>query len=72
MGNTLNHSDSATRQHLLQAALKSFADRGYAATSVQHIVDAARVSKPALYYYFKDKAGLFDALVDRSMTNATA
>jgi AcrR family transcriptional regulator len=50
----------------LQAALKSFADRGYAATSVQQIVDAARVSKPALYYYFKDKAGLFDALVDHA------
>ena len=65
MGNTLNHSDSATRQHLLQAALKSFADRGYAATSVQHIVDAARVSKPALDHDFK-KAGLFDALVDQA------
>lgn len=68
MGNTStgNHSDSATRQHLLRAALKSFADRGYAATSVQDIVDAARVSKPALYYYFKDKAQLFDALVDQA------
>lgn len=66
MGNPVNHSDSATRQHLLQAALSSFADRGYAATSVQEIVDAARVSKPALYYYFKDKAELFDALVDQA------
>ncbi|HVV72784.1 MAG TPA: TetR/AcrR family transcriptional regulator [Verrucomicrobiae bacterium] len=66
MGKPINHSDSATRRHLLQAALKSFADRGYAATSVQEIVDAARVSKPALYYYFKDKAGLFRALVDEA------
>jgi AcrR family transcriptional regulator len=61
-----NHADSETRRQLLQAALKSFADRGYAATSVQQIVRAARVSKPALYYYFKDKAGLFDALVDQA------
>lgn len=66
MGNALNHSDSEVRRQLLQAALKSFADRGYAATSVQEIVDAAHVSKPALYYYFKDKAGLFDALVDQA------
>lgn len=66
MGNHINHSDSATRRQLLQAALKSFADRGYAATSVRQIVDAARVSKPALYYYFKDKAGLFAALVDQA------
>jgi AcrR family transcriptional regulator len=55
-----------TRQQLLLAALKSFADRGYAATSVQEIVDAAQVSKPALYYYFKDKAELFQALVDHA------
>jgi AcrR family transcriptional regulator len=66
VGSTNNHFASATRRHLLQAALKSFADCGYAATSVQQIVDAARVSKPALYYYFKDKAGLFDALVDQA------
>jgi len=52
-----------TRQDILHAALKRFAHSGYAATSVQHIVDDAKVSKPALYYYFKDKAGLFQALV---------
>jgi AcrR family transcriptional regulator len=53
----------ATRQQILQAALKRFADAGYAATSVQDIVDDAKVSKPALYYHFQDKAGLFRALV---------
>jgi AcrR family transcriptional regulator len=55
------HSD--TRQLLLRAALKRFANSGYAATSVQDIVDDAKLSKPALYYHFKDKAGLFQALV---------
>jgi AcrR family transcriptional regulator len=52
-----------TGQHILQAALKRFANAGYAATSVQQIVDDAKVSKPALYYHFGDKAGLFSALV---------
>jgi AcrR family transcriptional regulator len=52
-----------TRQQILRAALKRFADAGYAATSVQQIVDDAKVSKPALYYHFTDKAGLFQALV---------
>ena len=52
-----------TRQHILRAALKRFADAGYAATSVQQIVDDAKVSKPALYYHFADKARLFQALV---------
>ena len=64
MARTVNHS--TTRQHILQAALKSFARCGYAATSVQHIVDEAGVSKPALYYYFAGKAQLFQALVDQA------
>jgi len=54
---------SDTRQQLLRAALKHFANSGYAATSVQDIVDDAKLSKPALYYHFRDKAGLFQALV---------
>jgi AcrR family transcriptional regulator len=52
-----------TRSAILRAGLLRFANAGYAATSVQHIVDDAQVSKPALYYHFKDKAGLFKALV---------
>ena len=59
-----NHS--ATREQLLRSALQCFAHCGYAATSVQQIVSRARVSKPALYYYFPDKAGLFQALVDEA------
>lgn len=66
MGKPPNHADSATRHHLLQAALKCFARCGYAAASVQEIVDAAQVSKPVLYYYFADKARLFQALVDHA------
>ncbi len=57
---------NGTRQHILHAALKRFAHQGYAAASVQQIVSDARVSKPALYYYFPDKAGLFQALVDEA------
>ena len=59
-------ADSETRRHILRAALKHFANAGYAATSVQGIVDDAKVSKPALYYYFRDKAGLFQALVSEA------
>jgi len=55
-----------TRRQILRAALKHFANSGYAATSVQQIVSDANVSKPALYYYFHDKAGLFQALVNEA------
>ena len=55
-----------TRTQILRAALKHFANAGYAATSVQQIVGDAKVSKPALYYHFRDKAGLFEALVNEA------
>jgi AcrR family transcriptional regulator len=68
-----------TRHGILRAALKHFAHSGYAAASVQQIVDDAKVSKPTLYYYFSDKAALFEALVHeahderyRLMTEAAA
>jgi AcrR family transcriptional regulator len=64
MAHATNHSE--TRQHILRAALKHFANAGYAATSVQQIVGAAKVSKPALYYHFRDKAALFEALVNEA------
>lgn len=57
---------SDTRAGILRAALRRFAHAGYAAASVQQIVADAKVSKPALYYYFKDKADLFQALVNEA------
>jgi outer membrane protein len=55
------------RQRLLEAGLKLFANRGYAGTAVQDITEEARVTKPTLYYYFQNKEGLFQALVDQAM-----
>ncbi len=57
-----------TRQRLLAAALKHFARRGYAATSVREIVADAGVAKPVLYYHFGSKPGLFKALVESAQT----
>ena len=62
----LHALNTETRGEILHAALKRFAHCGYAAASVQQIVSDAKVSKPALYYYFRDKAGLFQALVDEA------
>src|SRR5271154_5148427 len=59
-------NNSETRRRILRAALKHFANAGYAATSVQQIVGDAKVSKPALYYHFRDKAALFAALVNEA------
>jgi AcrR family transcriptional regulator len=60
----MDQNDSITRQRLRRAALRIFAECGYAGASVQAIVDAAKVTKPTLYYYFGSKAGLYQALID--------
>lgn len=57
------HNQSLTpveaRDRLLAAALDQFTRRGYAATSVRELCEAAGVTKPVLYYYFKSKEGLY-------------
>jgi TetR/AcrR family transcriptional regulator len=58
------HSSPDTRQQILQAALRLFAHSGYAGASVQGIVDAAKVTKPVLYYHFGNKEGLYSALIE--------
>jgi AcrR family transcriptional regulator len=56
---------AATRERLLEAARQAFGERGYEATSITEILDAAGVAKGALYHHFETKAALFDAVLDR-------
>lgn len=64
MPNTpLTDSPPNAQQRLLEAALELFSRKGYAATSVRELVEQAGVTKPVLYYYFQNKAGLYLALV---------
>ena len=55
-----------TRKHILEVARKEFFSKGYSAASINTIVDAANITKPTIYYHFKNKAGLFNALVEES------
>jgi AcrR family transcriptional regulator len=54
----------ATRQRLVAAAHRLFAERGYAGVGTEEIVQAAGVTRGALYYQFRDKAALFAAVVE--------
>lgn len=54
----------ATRRQLVTAATDLFATRGYEATSIEAVLDAAGVSRGALYHHFEDKRALFDAVLD--------
>ena len=54
---------SDVAEHIARAASRLFAAKGYDATPVRTIVEAAGVTKPTLYYHFKSKEGLAQALV---------
>ncbi|MBP2471463.1 AcrR family transcriptional regulator [Crossiella equi] len=52
-------------ERLVEAATTLFAEKGYQATSVQEIADAAGVTKGGLYHYFKSKAELLHEVYRR-------
>ena len=51
---------------LIRVATSLFAEKGYAGTSVREIVEQAGVTKPVLYYYFKNKEDLFHAILEEA------
>lgn len=50
-----------TRQRLLRAALRLFAQQGFAQTSTRELAEAAQANVAAISYHFGDKAGLYRA-----------
>ena len=52
------------RQQLFAVALGLFAQRGYRATTMDDIAEAAGVTKPLLYQHFSSKRALYLELVD--------
>jgi AcrR family transcriptional regulator len=56
---------AATRTALLATARALFATKGYAATGTEEVVAQAAVTRGALYYHFKDKQALFEAVVEQ-------
>jgi TetR/AcrR family acrAB operon transcriptional repressor len=54
-----------TRHSILDAAERVFEERGVSRTSLQEIAQAAGVTRGAIYWHFKDKADLFNAMLLR-------
>jgi AcrR family transcriptional regulator len=68
-GNAATEAD--TRSAILREAAELFAARGYDAVSVREIVQAAGVTKPALYYHFGSKEGVASTLIAEFMAAGT-
>jgi len=52
----------AKRERILKAAEKLFHEQGYADTTMDQIVQALGVTKPYVYYYFRNKQEIFEVL----------
>src|SRR3546814_20198970 len=54
-----------TRNEILDAAEILFSERGASRTSLEEIARAAGVTRGAVYWHFRNKVDLFEAMQDR-------
>ncbi len=63
---------SSTKDRILDAALSSFAGRGYEATSLDAIAQMLEVTKQTILYWFPSKDALLEAVIARSADDLSA
>jgi len=60
-------SEAGRREHVLGAALLTFARYGYRKASMEDVARAADISRPGLYFYFASKQDLFRAAATHAL-----
>lgn len=63
--------DGSVRGRLVEAATRLFAEKGFESTTVQAVVDAAGVTKGAMYHYFGSKDDLLYEIYHRVLSMQT-
>ncbi|MDV3278573.1 MAG: TetR/AcrR family transcriptional regulator [Nitrososphaerales archaeon] len=59
-----------TAGKILQAASKLFAEKGFANVSIRDVCKEAGTTAPVIYYYFRSKRGLFEAVTRSKVSMA--
>lgn len=59
--------ETRSTQRILQKSLELFSQKGYDATSVREICEAAGITKPTLYHFYGSKEGVYRVLVDGTL-----
>tara|TARA_A100001037_G_scaffold280628_1_gene283555 strand:+ start:963 stop:1631 length:669 start_codon:yes stop_codon:yes gene_type:complete len=62
--NSTNNKSERTRQRILDAAARTFRDKGYAATTLNDIANAARLRAGSIYYHFESKEQILEEVFD--------
>jgi len=52
------------KRAIVEAAVECFSKKGYHATSISHIIDAAGIARGTFYLYFKSKHEIFQFVLD--------
>jgi TetR/AcrR family transcriptional repressor of nem operon len=60
------------REAALEQAMRLFWARGYAAVSIQDVVEATGINRASLYAAFGDKRALFREAIEHYLTNVSA
>jgi AcrR family transcriptional regulator len=60
-----------TRRAILDRARHLFATKGYAATGTEETIEGLGITRGALYHQFKDKQGVFKAVVAEAYSEIT-
>ncbi|MCJ2010365.1 TetR/AcrR family transcriptional regulator [Methylobacterium sp. WL30] len=64
-GGRPTRAEAARREaRIVEVATRLFMERGFDATSIDAVAEAAGVSKPTLYSRYRDKRALFEAVLD--------
>lgn len=63
-------ADPQKKQNIIQAAIRTFAQKGYATTRIIDVAVAAGIGKGTIYEYFKSKEDLFFAVFQQMMQDS--
>lgn len=70
MGRKVDHAERKRR--IVQESLRLFGAVGYGAVNIGMIADSCRISRTALYAYFKDKREIFNEAIDEATSSIEA
>ena len=60
-------TDKTTHDKIIQVAIRTFAEYGYAGTSMRKLAEELDITKAALYYHFPGKEEIFKACLSHSV-----
>jgi AcrR family transcriptional regulator len=61
--NSMKQNATPTRQRILDAAAKLFAERGFSSTSIRDIAAELDIANPSIYHHFRSKEEILEELL---------